>query len=213
MSLALGSMSASAAVDCVKLSVAVKHAVAADREKTLEIVSKQVGANSGCACEVVKAAIEGSQADPTLVAAIVEAAAVAAPEQANLSAQCAIAVAPDARGRVQAVIAKLGSGGSGGQASAAVPEGNNPLDFPSGADAGAGAGASAGNAGSGGDSSGPVGPRPGDPPSGPGGAAGGAGGVGGPGGPGGPGAGVGGSTPPPDVIPPVVVPPVTPVNP
>lgn len=209
MSLALGSMSASAA-DCVKLSVSVKHAVAADREKTLEIVSKQVGANSGCACEVVKAAIEGSQADPTLVAAIVEAAATAAPEQAQLSAQCAIAVAPDARAKVQAVIARLGSGRSGGQASNVVADGNNPLDFPSGTDASGAGGASAGNTGGSGDGGGTVGPRPGDAP---GSAAGGVGGTGGAGGSGGPGAGVGGSTPPPDVIPEPEVPPVTPVNP
>ncbi|MBX3740351.1 MAG: hypothetical protein KF712_05125 [Akkermansiaceae bacterium] len=208
MSLALGSMSASAA-DCVKLSVSVKHAVAADREKTLEIVSKQVGANSGCACEVVKAAIEGSQADPTLVAAIVEAAATAAPEQAQLSAQCAIAVAPDARAKVQAVIARLGSGRSGGQTSNVVADGNNPLDFPSGADAGGAGGASAGNTGGAGDGGGTVGPRPGDAP----GAAGGIGGAGGSGGAGGPGAGIGGSTPPPEIVDPGVTPPVTPVNP
>jgi len=200
MSLALGSMSASAAVDCVKLSVSVKHAVAADREKTLEIVSKQVGENSGCACEVVKAAIEGSQADSTLVAAIVEAAATAAPEQAQLSAQCAIAVAPDARGNVQAVMAKLGKPGSGGQASAATGDGMNPLDFPAGAEGGAGGTTGAGGAGGAGDS-GPVGPRPGDGPVG----AGGIGGSGGAGGSGGPGAGTGSSTPPPEVILPPVV--------
>jgi hypothetical protein len=130
MSLALGSMSASAAVDCVTLSVSVKQAVAADREKTLEVVSKQVAENSSCACEVVKAAIEGSNADPALVGAIVDAAAAAAPEQAALSAQCAIAVAPDARGAVQAVMAKRGN--SAAPAATSTPE--NPLDFPAGSD-------------------------------------------------------------------------------
>ena len=63
MSLALGSLSASAAVDCVKLSVSVKHAVAAERASVLEIVTAQINANPGCACEVVKAAIEGAHAD------------------------------------------------------------------------------------------------------------------------------------------------------
>ena len=141
MSLALGSLSASAAVDCVKLSVSVKHAVAAERASVLEIVTAQINANPGCACEVVKAAIEGANADASTVAAIVEAAAVAAPDQMRLVAQCAIAVAPDSLGKVQATMAKLdpnkGEGGksskSGKEAAAeAAPEEANPLDFPTG---------------------------------------------------------------------------------
>lgn len=161
MGLALGAMSASAAVDCVKLSVSVKHAVAAERSSVLEIVTEQINANPGCACEVVKAAIEGAQADPTLVAAIVEAAAVAAPDQMRLVAQCAIAVAPDALGKVQAVVAKLdpnkGEGGksskSGKEPAVAAAEDNNPLDFPTGTTSGPGG-------------TNQVGPRPGDSPNG-----------------------------------------------
>lgn len=154
-SLALGSMSASADVDCVKLSVTVKHAVAAERGSVLEIVTKQINANPGCACEIVKAAIEGANADATLVAAIVEAAATAAPDQMRLVAQCAVAVAPDALGKVQAVLAKLdpnkgeGKSAKGGKDAApaeAADATDNPLDFP----------------GRGGNN--PIGPRPGDNP-------------------------------------------------
>ncbi len=153
MGLALGSMSASAAVDCVKLSVSVKHAVAAERTSVLEIVTAQINANPGCACEVVKAAIEGANADASTVAAIVEAAAIAAPDQMRLVAQCAIAVAPDSLGKVQAVMAKLdpnkGEGGksskSGKEPAAEAAAEENPLDFPG---------------------RGPVGPRPGDNPNG-----------------------------------------------
>jgi hypothetical protein len=151
MGLALGSLPAfSAEVDCVKLSVSVKHAVAAERSSVLEVVSAQIAANPGCACEVVKAAIEGVNADAKTVALIVEAAAVAAPDQMRLISQCAVAVAPDALSRVQAVLAKLdpnkGEGGpSSKSAKSAVAEAapeDNPLNFPG---------------------QGPIGPRPGGP--------------------------------------------------
>lgn len=138
-SLALGVMSASAAVDCIQLSVSVKNAVAAERASVLEIVAAKINANPGCACEIVKAAIEGANADASTVAAIVETAAVAAPDQMRLVAQCAIAVAPDAQGKVQSVLAKLdpnkgeGKSAKGAVEPAPAPEpSENPLDFPGG---------------------------------------------------------------------------------
>jgi hypothetical protein len=157
MSAALGTVSASAAVDCVNLSVSVKHAVAAERATVLEVVAAQINANPGCACEVVKAAIEGVNADAPTVGAIVEAAITAAPDQLRLISQCAVAVAPDALTNIQAVLAKLdpstGEGSSAksaksGKEPAAAPkeESANPLDFPS-------IGATNGG----------IGPRPGDP--------------------------------------------------
>lgn len=128
----------SAEVDCLKLSLSVQHAVSAEQSKVLEIVANQVSAAPGCACEVVKAAIEGAQAKPETVAAIVEAAVTAAPEQMRLISQCAVAVAPDALAQVQAVLAKLDpnrgeSTGSAKDAKAPVGEVAampNPLDFP-----------------------------------------------------------------------------------
>ncbi len=132
---------ASAEVDCLQLSLSVKHAVAAEQSKVLEIVATEVSATPGCACEIVKAAIEGSRAKPATVAAIVETAATAAPEHLRLISQCAVAVAPDALAQVQAVLAKLdpnrGKSGSNAKSAkdakapaaevAAIP---NPLDFP-----------------------------------------------------------------------------------
>lgn len=153
MSAALGSLPAFADVDCVKLSVSVKHAVAAERTNVLEIVAAQINANPGCACEVVKAAIEGVNADAATVGAIVEAAVVAAPDQMRLISQCAVAVAPDALTNVQSVLAKLdpnkGEGGDSSKSAKSSKGGEvapetapNPLDFPG---------------------KGLVGPRPGDP--------------------------------------------------
>lgn len=142
----------SAEVDCLKLSLSVKHAIAAEQSKVLEIVSNEVASTPGCACEIVKAAIEGSQAKPETVAAIVEAAVIAAPEQIRLISQCAVAVAPDALTQVQSVIAKYDTnrgeaGESAKSAKAKAPIGEvaampNPLDFPG---------------------QGPVGPTPGGP--------------------------------------------------
>jgi hypothetical protein len=129
---------ASAEVDCLKLSLAVKAQVSAEQSKVLEIVSTEVSAAPSCACEIVKAAIEGSNAKPETVAAIVEAAITAAPEQMRLIAQCAVAIAPDALANVQAVLAKFDANrGEAAPSSkdakepvkevAAMP---NPLDFP-----------------------------------------------------------------------------------
>lgn len=141
VSLLLAQLPASANVDCLKLSLSVKQAVSAEQSKVLEIVSNEVSANPGCACEIVKAAIQGSRANPQSVAAIVQAAATAAPEHLRLISQCAVAVAPDALPQVQAVLAKLdpNRGESAAVASSAkdakAPVGEvatlpNPLDFP-----------------------------------------------------------------------------------
>ena len=133
-----GLLSANTAVDCNALSLSVKISVAAEQSKVLEIVSNEVAIAPTCACEVVKAAIEGSNASVQTVAAIVEAAATAAPDQMRLVSQCAVAVAPDALAAVQAVVAKLdpnlGDAGSSAKSSkgeiAEVSSMPNPLDFP-----------------------------------------------------------------------------------
>lgn len=147
----IGALSAETPVDCIAKSAFVKSSVAAEQSKVLEIVTNEVTGSPSCACEIVKAAIEGSNANAKTVASIVEAAAVAAPDQMRLVAQCAVAVAPDALAEVQAVMAKLDPnlGESSGKDSkdakqpvgevAAMP---NPLDFPG---------------------EGPVGPIPGGP--------------------------------------------------
>ena len=132
-----------AAVDCGVLTLSVKAAVTADQSKVLQIVATEVGAAPDCACEVVKAAIEGSKASVETVAAIVEAASIAAPEQMRLVSQCAVAAAPDALGAVQAVLAKFDPNlGESAQSAkdakdakgevAAAEAPFNPLDIPSG---------------------------------------------------------------------------------
>ncbi len=137
-STAFGILSAHAGVDCNTLSISVKNAAAKEQSKVLEIVSQEVSAAPACACEIVKAAIEGSAANAKTVAAIVQAASIAAPEQMRLVSQCAVAVAPDSLTEVQAVLAlmdpNLGDTGSSAKGVAAaageVAAIPNPLDFP-----------------------------------------------------------------------------------
>ena len=141
LSTVLALIPASAAVDCLKLSLTVKHTVAAEPAKVLEIVATEVSAAPDCACEIVKAAIVGASAKPETVAAIVQAAVTAAPEHIRLISQCAVAVAPDALSQVQAVLAQLdpnrgdGATSTKGAKDAKTPAGEvaampNPLDFP-----------------------------------------------------------------------------------
>jgi hypothetical protein len=140
-----------AEVDCLKISVSVKHAVAAKPAEVLQIVEAEVSANPGCACEVVKAAIEASKADNKTIAAIVETAATSAPDKMRLISQCAVAVAPEALADVQAVMNRIdpnkgesGYSSKGGKAEhVEVKPAWNPLDFPG---------------------QGPVGPTPGGAP-------------------------------------------------
>ena len=140
--LALGQ--ASAETDCLQLSHYVKLSVASESSKVLELVQQKVSENPTCACEVVKAAIEGAVAEPEMVSAIVESAINAAPDQMRLIAQCAIAAAPDALTEVQAVLAKLdpntGESGESSKSAKSAKSGKepagevaampNPLDFP-----------------------------------------------------------------------------------
>jgi len=138
--------SAADAPDCFKVSEVVKVAVKSEPAKVLELVEAKVAANAKCACEVVRAAIIASEADKNLVASIVGVAANAAPSEARLISQCAVAVAPDAITEVQAVMASFDKaqgesvvvnvpsekGGleKGGVAPAQAV--NDPLDFPVG---------------------------------------------------------------------------------
>lgn len=151
-----------AEVDCLELAATVKTSASAKPSEVLQLVEKEVAANPGCACEVVKAAIQGAKADPATVASIVEAASSVAPDQMRLISQCAVAVSPEALADVQAVVARLDpnrgesgysakSGSSaksakGGPAPQPAPAWN-PLNFPG---------------------EGPVGPTPGGSPGSPG---------------------------------------------
>jgi hypothetical protein len=147
--------SSMAAEDCLKLAVSVKHAASAQPAKVLEIVESEITASPDCACEIVKAAIQGAEADSKTVASIVETAAMAVPEKMRLVSQCAVAVAPDALGEVQSVMSRLDPNRGESSPSSksakdakdakdvAVKPAWNPLDFPG---------------------QGPIGPTPGGPP-------------------------------------------------
>ena len=132
--------------DCIKMSNAVKVAVAADSGRVLEIVAANIAANESCACEIVKAAIIASDASKKQVAQIVNAAILEAPSQIRLIAQCAIATAPDAVSDVQAVLEQYDAAGGDGYSvkggldnskdakgatpQSSAPSGANPLDYP-----------------------------------------------------------------------------------
>jgi len=118
--LAAAPIASADAVDCVKLSNAVKVAVAADSSRVLEIVASNV---------------------------IVNAAILEAPSQIRIIAQCAIAAAPDAVSNVQAVLEQYDAAGGDGYSGkggldnskdakgatnppAPSADGANPLDYP-----------------------------------------------------------------------------------
>ncbi len=131
--------SAKAGDNCDAQSSSLKEAITAKPTEMLQLVEVRVSANPGCACEIVKTAIEVSNADVQTVASIVETASAAAPDKMRLIAQCAVAVAPDSLAGVQAVLAKLdpSSGESGTSSKDAksskapqVADTWNPLDFP-----------------------------------------------------------------------------------
>ena len=127
-------------VDCQKVSVPFAEEVVAHQSLVLQLVDRAVRENPSCACEIVKTAIKATKADNKLIASIVEVAAIAAPDQLRVVAQCAVAMAPDSLEEVQAVLAKLDPGtGDGVVASekggvdkepVATEETPNPLDFP-----------------------------------------------------------------------------------
>ena len=140
--------------NCSNIALSIEQRLKFDSSLVLQIVEKEVAANPGCSCEIVKAAIQSSSADAELVVSIVEVAITAAPESMRMSSQCAIASMPEALGGVQALLARLdvNSGDSGysskGAKSAKSAKGPkhavaamvdtvdevaalpNPLDFP-----------------------------------------------------------------------------------
>lgn len=129
--LAVSPLASAGQADCVKLSNAVKVAVAADSAKLLEIVVASISANESCACEIVKAAIVASDADDKVVASIVNAAILEAPSQARVIAQCAIATSPTSTAAVQSVLEKYdAAGGEGYSEKGGLSDDKNPIVRP-----------------------------------------------------------------------------------
>lgn len=104
--------------DCNSIGLAVEQAIKLDPAKVLEIVEAEVGANSNCACEIVKVAISTREADVALVVSIVETAITAAPDSMRIVSQCAIAAMPESIAEVQALLTKLDPNGGETGASA-----------------------------------------------------------------------------------------------
>ena len=104
--------------------------ISLDPATTLEIVASEVSANPGCACEIVKAAIQTAGDDSPLVTGIVESSITAAPEHMRLISQCAIAAAPESLAAIQELLAKLDPNGGDSPASAKnAKSGKNPSNF------------------------------------------------------------------------------------
>jgi hypothetical protein len=133
---------------CFDTATTFRTEVTAQPSLVLQLVENAVRLSPNCSCEIVKSAIEATNAEIKLVASIVEVVAVTAPEQLRISAQCAIAVAPDSVDEVHAVLAKYDpatgesgldsekgaksakSGKDGIAPEVAEEKLPNPLDFP-----------------------------------------------------------------------------------
>jgi hypothetical protein len=102
-----------AIIDCTAVAARTKataERTSVDPVELLNLIDREVSASPGCACEIVKAAIIGTNCDDAIVGYIVETAVRSAPENMRLIAQCAIATAPDSIARVQEVMGRLDPG-------------------------------------------------------------------------------------------------------
>ena len=88
--------------DCAAVGRKVKSAVEKEPTTVLVIVEDALTAHPDCACEIVKGAILGSEADNDLVKEIVITAVTTAETKAAEIAECAVAAAPDAAKAVKA---------------------------------------------------------------------------------------------------------------
>ena len=130
--------------DCDRVALSISQRVKLEPSRLLEIVEREVAANPGCVCEIVKAAINAGELDGDRVVSIVETAIQASPESMRIISQCAIAAAPDSVSNVQALLARLdpNTGESGHDAKSAksakgsktapdiMPPAGDPLDRP-----------------------------------------------------------------------------------
>lgn len=90
----LGSALSSLAAPCDDISRDVAAAVEKEPGKVLMIVEDALVINESCACEITRAAIMASKADPTLVNQIVQTAISVAPKMSGVIMDCATAVSP-----------------------------------------------------------------------------------------------------------------------
>lgn len=104
--------------ECKKVAKSiVQEAKGKTSEELTKLVSEKVKSSPKCSCEVMKGAIKGAKANPTVVAGLVDAAIQAAPDYIDVIMACSIAAAPDAFDEISAIGEKYGKS-------------PNPLDFP-----------------------------------------------------------------------------------
>ncbi len=77
-----------AAPKCGEIAHDVRKAIIADPAKTLMVVEDALVINEACACEIVKAAIEASNADEVMKQQIVQTALAVAPKMAPVITEC-----------------------------------------------------------------------------------------------------------------------------
>ncbi len=80
-------------------------------DSLVTLVEETIAKNPEHACEIVKQAIAMSKANESLICRIVETAILAAPDQARLITQCAIASAPDSLTAIQLLLATYDASG------------------------------------------------------------------------------------------------------
>ncbi|MBL9117468.1 MAG: hypothetical protein JNJ83_20845 [Verrucomicrobiaceae bacterium] len=97
---------------CDKIAQDVRDAVAKDPSKVLMQVEDALVINESCACEIVKAAIAGANADAELTKQIVETAVAVAPKMTAVIQECA------AGGTVEQPAVASGKNGAGKNANA-----------------------------------------------------------------------------------------------
>jgi hypothetical protein len=85
----IGAPDVRSAPNCDQIHADVSKAVAADPAKTLMIVEDALVINESCACEIVRAAISASKADPQMVRQIVQTAIAVDPKMAAVVTECA----------------------------------------------------------------------------------------------------------------------------
>ena len=98
------------AAPCDDISRDVTTAIEKEPGKVLMIVEDALVINEGCACEIIRAAILASKADPTQVNQIVQTAISVAPKMSGVIMDCATSASPGTQITSQAAAATTASG-------------------------------------------------------------------------------------------------------
>ncbi len=93
--------SAGSTLNCDQIAKDVRESVTKEPGKVLMIVEDALVINESCACEIIKAAIQASNADAAMSKQIVQTAIAVAPKMTGIIVECAEAVSPGAGGGAQ----------------------------------------------------------------------------------------------------------------